>query len=676
MPLSRNIAKPAGDRRASASCARAVYAAIGLLGLLALIAWLAGWNWLIRSGAGVPIPFPTTIGLMALAAASAVAIGRGERRPAVVGGVGVMLALWGGLTAIRYLAASVWGLDQLVPEPSVGEGAGAIAGTPLLAGLAFVVAGGGLALYAASRGNKVPLVLAAVTVFAAGLAGFVGHQSGRTEVMGIPVDAGGLISVHDAAAFTAWGAATTWWAWDTERSRVGGWPVWAPALAALGAAAMVLAIDLVVDVAAEWGRLAEVTAIGLVGVLAWQAVSRRQQVARAAERDKSLHAEIERQHHILEAIMAATPDAIVMLDKGLTFIYASDATLEMFGLPCERVVGKRLADLGLAATYAETVEKAARDVLRTGRRACGEAALPGTRGLRHYSYSISPIHFGGDSVRAVVLSCSDISERKDVEAKLLGRTEELEAANRRLADADRHKDEFLSVISHELRTPLNFITGFVSILEDGLAGPLTDKQREFLRRVQDGADIMVHLVDNLIDIARLKAGRLQLDTCPTDLAGAVRKAVEGLEHIASRASVELKCDLRQAATVHVDASRITQVVSNLVSNAIKFTPPGGQVTVGIAIDGPRATVQVRDNGIGIAPEDLPKLFESFRQIDMSSTREAGGAGLGLAICKEIVEAHGGRIGVMSEVGRGSMFWFSLPLAHLAERATRQLEPGA
>jgi len=268
-----------------------------------------------------------------------------------------------------------------------------------------------------------------------------------------------------------------------------------------------------------------------------------------------------------------------------------------------------------------------------------------------------------------------LGERLEAERRLQARTAELQALNDRFTEADRYKDEFLSVLSHELRTPLNFITGFVSILQDEIAGPLNDRQQEYLERVQEGAGLMVHLVDDLLDVARIKAGRLHLDSHEQDLAQTIARAVAGLEPIARRCGIKVSSDLEAPVDAVFDDARVGQVVSNLVSNALKFTGPGGKVDVSLSLDGTRAMVQVRDTGIGIAAADLDRVFERFRQLDMSTTRRAGGAGLGLTICKEIVEAHGGQIGVMSEIGKGSLFWFTLPLASLPADHVPQ-EPAA
>lgn len=249
------------------------------------------------------------------------------------------------------------------------------------------------------------------------------------------------------------------------------------------------------------------------------------------------------------------------------------------------------------------------------------------------------------------------------------RTSALTAANSqlleaydRLREADRYKDEFLAVISHELRTPLNFITGFASILDDEVAGPITPDQRAYLRHILNGADRMLELVEDLLDISRMAAGKFDLAPETVDVAPIIEEALATMRPLADEKRVTLSGRDQFEGTAVLDRRRVVQVLTNLLSNGVKFTPAGGQVRVSSFAQGEALVVEVTDTGIGIAAEDLPKLFKRFGQLDMSSTRQVGGAGLGLSICKAIVEAHGGSIGVESATGRGSTFRIALPLA--------------
>jgi signal transduction histidine kinase len=238
----------------------------------------------------------------------------------------------------------------------------------------------------------------------------------------------------------------------------------------------------------------------------------------------------------------------------------------------------------------------------------------------------------------------------------------LAEANAKLMEADRYKDEFLSVISHELRTPLNFIMGFGSILEDEVAGPLNAQQHEHVGRILTGAERMLGLVNDLLDFAKIQAGKLELAREPQLYAPLVEEAIGALAPLANRKGVRLAAQVVVERPLEVDGKRVIQVLTNLVGNAIKFTPEGGTVTLRALEDGPRILTQVIDTGPGIPPEQLAKLFGRFQQLDMSKTRQVGGTGLGLSIAKALVESHGGEIGVLSEPGLGSTFWFTLPAA--------------
>lgn len=246
------------------------------------------------------------------------------------------------------------------------------------------------------------------------------------------------------------------------------------------------------------------------------------------------------------------------------------------------------------------------------------------------------------------------------ETQLLRHAQQLQQANRDLREADRYKDEFLAVVSHELRTPLSSVIGFGSMLAEGDAGPLNPEQGSYLARLLKGANELNELVRNLLELSRIQAGKFTLSCAATEYESLVQAALVDLRPMAAEKGVRLEERVTVAGEAVLDGERIMEVIRHLVDNAVKFTPSGGHVTVTAREDGETITTEVRDTGPGIPREDLAKLFKRFQQVDMSNTRQAGGLGMGLAISKAIVEAHGGRIGVMSEPGRGSRFWFSLP----------------
>ncbi|MFN3429256.1 MAG: ATP-binding protein [Candidatus Sericytochromatia bacterium] len=227
--------------------------------------------------------------------------------------------------------------------------------------------------------------------------------------------------------------------------------------------------------------------------------------------------------------------------------------------------------------------------------------------------------------------------------------------------ADVYKDEFLGVMSHELRTPLNFIMGFASVMEDEISGPLNATQLVQIGKILQGAERMLLLVDDLLDIASIQAGRIDLQPEPTPYGALVDETLASLAALADERQVALEADVAVPATPCVDGPRVVQIITNLVGNAIKFTPAGGSIRVRAFAQDDVLVTEVEDTGCGIPAHDLERVFVKFQQVDMSATRAAGGTGLGLAITRALVEAHGGQIEVTSELGRGTTFRFALPV---------------
>ena len=242
--------------------------------------------------------------------------------------------------------------------------------------------------------------------------------------------------------------------------------------------------------------------------------------------------------------------------------------------------------------------------------------------------------------------------------------ETLRAANEELVHLDRHKDEFLSIVSHELRTPLNAMKGFATLMANGLTGPISEQQRQYTANIVQSADRMGRLVNDLLDLASLRLDKLKLEREPTDYRLLVEDVVGAMAPLAAEKDLslatEIDPEIDAGTELVVDYDRVAQVLTNLVANAVKFTPRGGRVTIQVARSAEGVLTEVHDSGIGIADGDLPKLFQPFSQADMGPARRAGGTGLGLSISKALIEAHGGEIGVRSVTGLGSTFWYTLP----------------
>jgi signal transduction histidine kinase len=234
-------------------------------------------------------------------------------------------------------------------------------------------------------------------------------------------------------------------------------------------------------------------------------------------------------------------------------------------------------------------------------------------------------------------------------------------------DAERMKDEFFALVSHELRTPLTSIVGYLELLidEDG-DDPAALQRRQFLGVVDRNARRLLRLVGDLLFVAQVEAGKLALEDGDVDLEAVAREAVEAATPRAAGGGVELTLETQPVPLMRGDRDRIAQALDNLVSNAIKFTPAGGRVTVRLSRDGDRGVLEVQDTGMGIAQADVQRLFQRFFRTKRATSAAIPGVGLGLSITQAIVQGHDGQIAVTSDEGRGTTFRIELPLHRAAE----------
>jgi len=249
----------------------------------------------------------------------------------------------------------------------------------------------------------------------------------------------------------------------------------------------------------------------------------------------------------------------------------------------------------------------------------------------------------------------DVTDRKRAE-------EELREAKEAAEEASRLKSAFLSMATHELRTPLTIISGYVELLAESAAAQLTSDEREFLDVMQSSTRTLAALVDDLLDLARIEAGRLELMIRPVDVAEVIERVHRMVAAQAAAKGIALETAVAPGLPpVAADLNRLIQVLLNLLGNAIKFTVQGSVRTT-VRSAGRGVEIRVTDTGIGISPEALPRIFDEFRQADAGTTRKFGGSGLGLAIAKRLVEMQGGTIAGESRVGAGSAFTVWLPAA--------------
>ncbi len=313
----------------------------------------------------------------------------------------------------------------------------------------------------------------------------------------------------------------------------------------------------------------------------------------------------------------------------------------------------------------ELVRQNAVEMLKGNRSSPYEFRVIGKDGeIRWAMETVASIHYKGE--QATLGTFMDVTDRKQTEQELVEKTRQLEAAS-------QAKSEFLASMSHELRTPLNAIIGFSQLMLDGIPGEINDEQRQCLGDVLSSGQHLLSLINDVLDISRVEAGRIALKLENLNLADVISGVLQTMKPLLDenkhRMAVSIEKELPQ---VHADEQRLKQILLNLLGNAIKFTPPGGELGIEVSREGDWCQVSVVDNGIGIKPEDRERIFEAFTQADTLSDERKEGAGLGLALTKQFVEICGGRIWLDSNYGKGSRFTFTLPSAeesktHLEEK---------
>lgn len=318
------------------------------------------------------------------------------------------------------------------------------------------------------------------------------------------------------------------------------------------------------------------------------------------------------------------------------------------GLPAREVLGRTPLDV-FPGSRGETIERDLRRTLALGRVQTLERE-PKINGFATVFEMVQvPLHGPDGAIERIFLSARDISERKRVE---------------------RLKNEFVSTVSHELRTPLTSIAGSLGLLSGGAAGALSERARHLITIAHSNSLRLVRLINDILDIEKIEAGRMAFELTSVAVGSLVRQAMADIRSYADQYGVDLELDLPEddgALKVYGDHDRLTQVITNLLSNAIKFSPPGERVTTTIAVDGETVVILVKDRGSGIPESFRDRLFTKFAQADGSDSRRKGGTGLGLAIVREIVERHAGAVAFRTELGKGTEFEVRLPRYHPLSR---------
>lgn len=375
----------------------------------------------------------------------------------------------------------------------------------------------------------------------------------------------------------------------------------------------------------------------------------------AENRLAAVTAESERSRRLYETILSNVPDLVYVFDLNGRFTYANQALLNMWGKSWDEAIGKNCLELGYPAWHAAKHEQEINTVIATGQAVRGEVPFIGTGGLRIYDYIFVPVFGSNSEVEAVAGTTRDVTERKQLEQELQTRVEESAAA-------ERKKDEFIALLAHELRNPLAPVRNGLQILE--LAGD----DRETVTRVRAMMDRqlahMVRLIDDLLDVSRMNRNKLHLQRNRVSLDDVIANAVETVRPAIETARHQLSISLpAEPILLDADLTRLAQVISNLLSNSAKYTPPGGEIWLTAERQQQEILITVRDTGIGIPPTALNRIFDMFSQVPRSLEQSTGGLGIGLALVKALVEMHGGTVGVTSDwPGKGTTFNIRLPLS--------------
>jgi PAS domain S-box-containing protein len=374
-------------------------------------------------------------------------------------------------------------------------------------------------------------------------------------------------------------------------------------------------------------------------------------------------------------LLEAAPDAIIEIDRDGRIVLLNAVTEKIFGYTREELLDR-------------TVELLIPQELRGAH--CGHRSAywshPSTRtmgsGLKLFGQrkdgtrfpveiSLSPVKSDdGFRVTAII---RDVSERAQVDERLRAIQEqyarelaetnrELELRNLEIERANSLKSEFLASMSHELRTPLHTVIGFSELLLEEIEGPLNDKQKRFIGHIHKDSMHLLELINDVLDLSKIEAGRLELRREPFDVAAAIEDVLGSIRAQGSAKSIQLTTSISVPTALDADRVRFKQVLYNLLSNALKFTPQGGKIHVSARVLDGFLEVAVTDTGIGIAKEDHASVFDKFHQVGATTKGVREGTGLGLAITKHLVEQHGGRISLKSEPGKGSCFTITVPLS--------------
>jgi PAS domain S-box-containing protein len=398
-----------------------------------------------------------------------------------------------------------------------------------------------------------------------------------------------------------------------------------------------------------------------------------QQYSELRAREEAARTQIRAERRFRELLEVA-PDAILEIDAQGRIVLVNAVAEKLSGYSRDELLGQSMEIMVPSELRDKHIDHRATYWSQPVTRPMGSGLnlhIQRKDGVRvPVEISLSPVKYDGDvRVTAII---HDVTERKRAEqqireiheqltAKLTATNEQLELRNREIERTNRLKTEFVASMSHELRTPLHTIIGFAELMAEELEGPLNEKQKRFIGHIHKDSLHLLELINDVLDLSRIEAGRLELRLEMFDMMAAIDEVLATIRPQAVAKSLNLRASVSTSVTLHADRVRFKEILYNLLSNAVKFTPEGGRIRVEATTRDSFAEVSISDTGVGIPAEEQASIFDKFYQVGSTTRGVREGTGLGLAITKQLVEAHGGRIWLQSEPGRGSRFHFTIQL---------------
>ena len=381
--------------------------------------------------------------------------------------------------------------------------------------------------------------------------------------------------------------------------------------------------------------------------------------------NRSAELAVEEARRYAESIIDTVREPLIALDQDLRVVSVSRSFYEVFKVKPEETVGQLIYDLGnkqwdipKLRELLETIlpQKATFDNYEVEH----DFASIGRRTMLLNARQIQRV-WGKE--RIILLAIEDVTERREIENGLEKAHEELKELARALKRTAQVKSEFLANMSHELRTPLNSINGFSEVLYDETFGPLNEKQKKYVNNVLTSGKHLLLLINQILDMAKVEAGKMKLALSSLPMKSLLNEISLLVEDMVSKKKIEMLIEITEdLPNIEADDLKVKEIIYNLLSNAVKFTPEGGKIGMRAKKANPEIEITVWDTGVGIAPENMEKIFEGFFRVDTPYSRVTEGTGLGLPLSKKLVELHGGKLSVESKgLNKGTSVRFTLPI---------------